>query len=143
MHGDMAELDFQREFDAVILWGNTFAMFEHERNVATLRGIAHALKKGGRALHKKPSKWTEKETRQVVRASHAELGLLSVDQQGKTFSRPKPKYYSPVSWRIIDDGSALVTCRCNKPTSTVKVVMTLENLQKIIKDVKGAKKASA
>jgi len=50
IQGDMTMMTFRREFDAVILWGNTFGMFPHEENVATLRGVCEALKKGGRAL---------------------------------------------------------------------------------------------
>ena len=50
VRGDMVELPFEGVFDAVVLWGNTFAMLEHEENVEVLAGIARALKKGGRAL---------------------------------------------------------------------------------------------
>jgi 2-polyprenyl-3-methyl-5-hydroxy-6-metoxy-1,4-benzoquinol methylase len=50
LQGDMTNLTFDEQFDAVILWGNTFGEFEHEDNVQTLYGIRRALKKGGRAL---------------------------------------------------------------------------------------------
>lgn len=50
IHGDMTQMAFDKEFDAVVLWGNTFGMFSHEENVNTLRGIKRALKKGGLAL---------------------------------------------------------------------------------------------
>lgn len=50
LQGDMIHMDFEAEFDAVILWGNTFAMFAHEDNVRTLDGMRRALKPGGRAL---------------------------------------------------------------------------------------------
>jgi 2-polyprenyl-3-methyl-5-hydroxy-6-metoxy-1,4-benzoquinol methylase len=52
--GDMTQMTFGGEsdarFDGVILWGNTFGMFAHAKNVATLRGIRNALKQGARAL---------------------------------------------------------------------------------------------
>lgn len=48
--GDMSQLGFAGEFDAAILWGNTFGMLAHEDNVRTLEGIRRALKPGGRAL---------------------------------------------------------------------------------------------
>lgn len=41
---------FDGRFDGVVLWGNTFGMFAHAENTATLRGIRNALKEGGRAL---------------------------------------------------------------------------------------------
>ena len=50
LQGDMTNLAFDEQFDAVILWGNTFGEFEHEDNVQTLYGIRRALRKGGRAL---------------------------------------------------------------------------------------------
>jgi len=50
VHGDMVHLTFAQEFDAVVLWGNTFGLFTDEGNFETLRGIARALKKGGLAL---------------------------------------------------------------------------------------------
>jgi len=50
IQGDMTRMTFDKEFDAVVLWGNTFGMFAHEDNVATLRGMARALKQAGLAL---------------------------------------------------------------------------------------------
>ena len=50
VHGDMTQMVFDKEFDAVILCGNTFGMFSHEDNVRTLHGIARALRAGGLAL---------------------------------------------------------------------------------------------
>jgi 2-polyprenyl-3-methyl-5-hydroxy-6-metoxy-1,4-benzoquinol methylase len=50
IHGDMTCMTFENEFDAVILWGNTFGMLSHEENVSTLRGMARALKDGDLAL---------------------------------------------------------------------------------------------
>jgi len=50
IHGDMTRMDFRAEFDAVILWGNTFGMFAHEDNVQTLHAIKRALKQDGLAL---------------------------------------------------------------------------------------------
>lgn len=50
VQGDMIHLAFEDEFDAVILWGNTFGMFADEDNRRTLEGIRRALNPGGRAL---------------------------------------------------------------------------------------------
>jgi len=50
IEGDMTCMTFEGEFDAVILWGNTFGMLAHEDNVRTLRGIRRALKNGGLSL---------------------------------------------------------------------------------------------
>ena len=50
LHGDMTRMSFDSEFDAVILWGNTFGMFSDEDNAKTLQGIARALRKSGSAL---------------------------------------------------------------------------------------------
>ena len=38
--GDMSQLSFAGEFDAVVLWGNTFGMLAHEDNERTLGGYA-------------------------------------------------------------------------------------------------------
>jgi len=50
VQGDMTKLAYKAEFDAAILWGNTFGMLGHEENAAALRGMARSLKRGGRAL---------------------------------------------------------------------------------------------
>jgi len=50
IEGDMTRMTFDGEFDAVILWGNTFGMLSDEENVRTLQGIRRALKKGGSCL---------------------------------------------------------------------------------------------
>lgn len=50
IEGDMTCMTFHSEFDAAVLWGNTFGMFAHDDNVQTLRGMQRALKKGGFAL---------------------------------------------------------------------------------------------
>jgi 2-polyprenyl-3-methyl-5-hydroxy-6-metoxy-1,4-benzoquinol methylase len=50
IRGDMTQMTFKEEFDAVVLWGNTFGMFSHDENVQTLRGIQRALKPGGQIL---------------------------------------------------------------------------------------------
>ena len=50
LQGDMTRMSFDSEFDAVVLWGNTFGMFSDEDNAKTLQGIARALRKGGSAL---------------------------------------------------------------------------------------------
>lgn len=47
---DMIYMNFDGEFDAAVLWGNTFGMFSHADNVRTLQGIRRALKRGGVAL---------------------------------------------------------------------------------------------
>ena len=48
--GDMISVAYEEQFDAVLLWGNTFGMFAHEDNLRTLSGMKRALKKGGLAL---------------------------------------------------------------------------------------------
>ncbi len=50
VQGDMTKLTYEAEFEAAILWGNGFGMLSHAENVATLQGMARALKRGGRAL---------------------------------------------------------------------------------------------
>jgi len=50
VQGDMAHMAFEGEFDAVVLWRNTFGMMSDEANQATLHGIRRALRQGGRAL---------------------------------------------------------------------------------------------
>jgi 2-polyprenyl-3-methyl-5-hydroxy-6-metoxy-1,4-benzoquinol methylase len=50
VQGDMTKLTYEGEFDAVILWGNTFGMLSHEENLRTLEGMGRALKGGGHAL---------------------------------------------------------------------------------------------
>ena len=47
---DMTRMTFDQEFDAAVLWGNTFAIFDDDDNLATLQGIRRALKNGGLAL---------------------------------------------------------------------------------------------
>jgi hypothetical protein len=46
----MTQMTWNEEFDAVVLWGNTFGMFTDKENRETFLGIARALKKGGLAL---------------------------------------------------------------------------------------------
>jgi SAM-dependent methyltransferase len=48
--GDMAQMTFEGEFDAVVLWRNTFGMMSDEANEATLHGTRQALRQGGGAL---------------------------------------------------------------------------------------------
>ena len=50
VRGDMTRLEFAAEFDAVVLWGNTFGIFSEEENFQTLVGLRRALKPGGKAL---------------------------------------------------------------------------------------------
>jgi len=50
VHGDMSRMGFDAEFDAVVLWGNTFGMLSDEDNRSTLLGISRGLRQGGLAL---------------------------------------------------------------------------------------------
>jgi SAM-dependent methyltransferase len=50
IQGDMTRLNFAGQFDAVVLWGNTFGTFTHEENLRTLAGMRRALKPGGQAI---------------------------------------------------------------------------------------------
>ena len=50
VRADMTRLSYSEQFDAVVLWGNTFGMFSEEGNLRTLQGIARALKRRGLAL---------------------------------------------------------------------------------------------
>lgn len=114
VHGDMTRLTFQAEFDAAILWGNTFGMFAHEDNLRTLEGIRRALKPGGRALidtqnyHALPEKleagwdfhkddpdllFLTRGTRDVLRARFG-FTVLAIDlASGK-------RHEMPFSWRL-------------------------------------------
>jgi len=47
---DMARMTLEDEFDAVVLWRNTFGMMCDDANAAVLRGMRRALRQGGRAL---------------------------------------------------------------------------------------------
>ena len=38
VHGNMAELTYADELDAVVLWGNTFGMLSDDDNFKTLHG---------------------------------------------------------------------------------------------------------
>jgi SAM-dependent methyltransferase len=50
IHGDMRELNFQEIFDACINWQTSFGYFDDRTNVQVAKGIARALKPGGRLL---------------------------------------------------------------------------------------------
>lgn len=50
VQGDMANMTFDGEFDAVVLWRNTFGMMSDAANAATVQGMRRALRHGGRAL---------------------------------------------------------------------------------------------
>ena len=50
VHGDMSQMTFDEEFDAVVLWGNSFGSLSDVENRNTLSCIEHALKKGGSVL---------------------------------------------------------------------------------------------
>lgn len=47
---DMRQLSWKGEFDAVINMFTSFGYFSHRQNLATLRGMAQALRPGGRVL---------------------------------------------------------------------------------------------
>jgi SAM-dependent methyltransferase len=49
-HGDMRDLDFESEFDAVVNWFSSFGYFDRETNDAVLRAFARALRPGGQLL---------------------------------------------------------------------------------------------
>lgn len=46
-HGDMRQLPWQEEFDAVICWWGSFGFFDEEGNRAQAESAARALKSGG------------------------------------------------------------------------------------------------
>lgn len=48
--GDMRELPFVAEFDALVNWFSSFGYFDSETNDAVLAGFARALRPGGRLL---------------------------------------------------------------------------------------------
>ena len=50
VQGDMTKLTYEAEFEATILWGNTFGMLSDGENRKAVRDMARALKRGGRAL---------------------------------------------------------------------------------------------
>lgn len=48
--GDMRELPWKSCFDAAFCWGNSFGYFDHESCLRFLKGVARALKPGGRFI---------------------------------------------------------------------------------------------
>jgi SAM-dependent methyltransferase len=48
--GDMRRLDFQSQFDAVLLLFTAFGYFDDDENLLVLRNIARALKPGGQLI---------------------------------------------------------------------------------------------
>jgi SAM-dependent methyltransferase len=54
--GDMLHLDFDAEFDLVLLLFTAFGYFEDEGNLLVLKNIARALKPGGRLLLDVPNR---------------------------------------------------------------------------------------
>lgn len=48
VHGDMRHIDLNHQFDAVLMVFTSFAMFDHNENVAVLRNMAKHLKAGGK-----------------------------------------------------------------------------------------------
>ncbi len=49
-HGDIREISYEREFDAVVNWFTSFGYFDRATNDAVLAGLARALRPGGRLL---------------------------------------------------------------------------------------------
>lgn len=54
--GDMRELDYDGEFDAVLCWDASFGFFEEEKNQTVLRHVYRALKLGGTFLLDVPNR---------------------------------------------------------------------------------------
>jgi SAM-dependent methyltransferase len=50
VQGDMRRLDYEREFDAVVNLYTSFGYFSPRENLDVLRGMARALRPGGRIL---------------------------------------------------------------------------------------------
>jgi SAM-dependent methyltransferase len=50
IQGDMRQIEFENEFDAVINLFTSFGYFSDEENIETLRRIGKALKKGGKVV---------------------------------------------------------------------------------------------
>jgi SAM-dependent methyltransferase len=48
--GDMRELAYQEEFEAVLLLSGSFGFFDEDTNLEVLRRMAHALRPGGQVL---------------------------------------------------------------------------------------------
>lgn len=48
--GDMRELNYQEEFDAIYCWNTSFGFFEEDKNVDVAHRIFNALRPGGRFL---------------------------------------------------------------------------------------------
>lgn len=49
-HGDMRELAYQDQFDAVYCWNTSFGFFEEEKNMDVAQRVFRALRPGGRLL---------------------------------------------------------------------------------------------
>ena len=56
VEGDMRAIPWRERFDAVLLWYTAFGYFDEAGNEAVLRGIAAALKPGGRVLLDQPNR---------------------------------------------------------------------------------------
>jgi SAM-dependent methyltransferase len=72
--GDMRSLQCEGRFDAVVNWGGSFGYFSDDENLAVVRGMARALRPGGRVLIDQPNReW-------LLRHFQAKLGdeLLKV-----------------------------------------------------------------
>lgn len=46
--GDMREINFQNEFDVVLMLGTSFGIFSKNENMDVLKKVSHSLKKGGK-----------------------------------------------------------------------------------------------
>jgi len=93
LHGDMRELGFDSEFDAVINVFNSFGYFGNEEDLEVLEGMARALKPGGRLLldngnrdyyllYAAPTSWEELFDCYVLYrfAFHAQTGVAHTQQ---------------------------------------------------------------
>ena len=50
LHGDMRQMTFEGQFDAVLCWGTTFGYFDDEGNAEVVQRLLEALKPGGLLL---------------------------------------------------------------------------------------------
>jgi SAM-dependent methyltransferase/GNAT superfamily N-acetyltransferase len=56
-HGDMRELPYEAEFDAVVNWFTSFGYFDPQTNDRVLGGFSRALRPGGRLLLEVHNPW--------------------------------------------------------------------------------------
>jgi SAM-dependent methyltransferase len=73
--GDMRELDFDGEFDAVVNWFGSFGYFDKATNLDVVRRFARAVRPGGRVLiHQVNRENILRHFRKVMRSSLPEAG---------------------------------------------------------------------